>query len=84
MKKQLPKFSIASKTIAKSLLFAQGFLDQAKNIQRFLLLIHIIRPRVDEKYYSWIHYGIFFPLLPEPHRYLNIMILLGHTWCACF
>ncbi len=38
MKKQLPKFSIASKTIAKSLLFAQGFLDQAKNIQRFLLL----------------------------------------------
>ncbi len=38
MKKQLPKISLVSKTVAKSLLFAQGFLDQAKNIQPFLLL----------------------------------------------
>ncbi|QNW95815.1 hypothetical protein IC800_06090 [Acinetobacter seifertii] len=85
MKKQLPKFSIASKTIAKSLLFAQGFLDQAKKYSTLpFTQSHIIRPRVDEKYYSWTHYGIFFPLLPEPHRYLNIMILLGTPGALAF
>lgn len=85
MKKQLPKFSTASKTIAKSLLFAQGFLDQAKKYSTLpFTQSHIIRPRVDEKYYSWTHYGIFFPLLPEPHRYLNIMILLGTPGALAF
>lgn len=85
MKKQLPKFSIASKTIAKSLLFAQGFLDQAEKYSTLpFSQPHIIQPRVDEKYYSWTHYGIFFPLLPEPHRYLNIMILLGTPGALAF
>ncbi len=38
MKKQLPKISTTSKALTKSLLLAQGVLDQAKNIQPFLLL----------------------------------------------
>ena len=44
----------------------------------------IIRPRTEEKFYTWTHYGIFFPLLPEPHRYLNIMILLGTPGALAF
>ncbi|MFX5027144.1 hypothetical protein ABTC59_16770, partial [Acinetobacter baumannii] len=79
MKKQLPKISTTSKALAKSLLLAQGVLDQAKKYSTLpFTQTHIIRPRIDEKYYSWTHYGIFFPLLPEPHRYLNIMIFSVH------
>ncbi|MBJ9441029.1 hypothetical protein I5555_01025 [Acinetobacter baumannii] len=85
MKKQLPKISITSKALAKSLLLAQGVLDQAKKYSTLpFTQTHIIRPRIDEKYYSWTHYGIFFPLLPEPHRYLNIMILIGTPGALAF
>lgn len=66
MKKQLPKISTTSKALAKSLLLAQGVLDQAKKYSTLpFTQTHIIRPRIDEKYYSWTHYGIFFPLLPD-------------------
>lgn len=85
MKKQLPKISIGSKVLGKSLLLAQGALDQAEKYSTLpFTQSHIIQPRVDEKYYSWTHYGIFFPLLPEPHRYLNIMILLGTPGALAF
>lgn len=58
MKKQLPKISTASKALGKSLLLAQGVLDQAKKYSTLpFTQAHIIRPRVDEKYYSWTHYG---------------------------
>lgn len=85
MKKQLPKIFIGSKVLGQSLLLAQGALDQAEKYSTLpFTQSHIIRPRVDEKYYSWTHYGIFFPLLPEPHRYLNIMILLGTPGALAF
>jgi hypothetical protein len=44
----------------------------------------MIRPRVNSKYYGWTHYGVFFPSLPEPHRYCNVMTLLGTTGTVCF
>lgn len=85
MKKQLPKISIGSKVLGKSLLLAQGALDQAEKYSTLPFNEpQIIQPRIDEKYYSWTHYGIFFPLLPEPHRYLNIMILLGTPGALAF
>ncbi|MGP4884286.1 hypothetical protein ACTXQV_75520, partial [Klebsiella pneumoniae] len=59
MKKQLPKISTPSKALGKSLLLAQGVLDQAKKYSTLpFTQTHIIRPRIDEKYYSWTHYGI--------------------------
>jgi hypothetical protein len=45
---------------------------------------HIIRPLNDSRRYGWTHYGVFFPLLPEPHRYLNVMTFLGQTGTLCF
>ncbi|MBP4578915.1 hypothetical protein PCS76_17115, partial [Acinetobacter baumannii] len=51
MKKQLPKISTTSKALAKSLLLAQGVLDQAKKYSTLpFTQTHIIRPRIDEKY----------------------------------
>lgn len=53
MKKQLPKISTTSKALAKSLLLAQGVLDQAKKYSTLpFTQTHIILPRIDEKYYS--------------------------------
>ncbi|WP_210009381.1 DUF6670 family protein [Aquirhabdus parva] len=44
----------------------------------------MIRPNIHSKYYGWTHYGIFFPDLPEPHKYCNIMTLLGATGSTIF
>ena len=85
MKKQLPPSSLTSKILGKSLLLAQNTLDQAiKYSTSPFSEPEIIRPRTEEKFYTWTHYGIFFPLLPEPHRYLNIMILLGTPGALAF
>ncbi|GAB00892.1 MULTISPECIES: DUF6670 family protein [Acinetobacter] len=85
MKKQLPPTSLTSKFLGKSLLLAQGALDQAVKFSTIPFSEpDIIRPRTQEKFYTWTHYGIFFPLLPEPHRYLNIMILLGTPGALAF
>ncbi|ENW15530.1 hypothetical protein L313_0058 [Acinetobacter haemolyticus CIP 64.3 = MTCC 9819] len=85
MKKQLPPTSLTSKILGKSLLLAQGTLDQAKKYSTLPFSEpKIIIPRTNEKFYTWTHYGIFFPLLPEPHRYLNIMILLGTPGALAF
>ncbi|EPG38438.1 hypothetical protein F907_01019 [Acinetobacter colistiniresistens] len=85
MKKQLPPTSLTSKIMGKSLLLAQGTLDKAVKYSTLPFSEpEIIRPRTEEKFYTWTHYGIFFPLLPEPHRYLNIMILLGTPGALAF
>ncbi|ENV36523.1 hypothetical protein F959_02470 [Acinetobacter venetianus RAG-1 = CIP 110063] len=85
MKKQLPPSSLTSKFLGKSLLLAQGALDQAVKFSTIPFSEpDIIRPRTQGKFYTWTHYGIFFPLLPEPHRYLNIMILLGTPGALAF
>jgi len=85
MKKQLPPASLTSKILGKSLLLAQGTLDKAVKYSTIPFSApEIIRPRTEEKFYTWTHYGIFFPLLPEPHRYLNIMILLGTPGALAF
>ncbi|ENW04163.1 DUF6670 family protein [Acinetobacter beijerinckii] len=85
MKKQLPPTALTSKILGKSLIFAQGALDQAIKYSTIPFdTAEIILPRTDEKFYTWTHYGIFFPLLPEPHRYLNIMILLGTPGALAF
>ena len=70
MKKQLPPSSLRSKILGKSLLLAQSTLEQAiKYSTSPFSAPEIIRPRTEEKFYTWTHYGILFPLLPDPHRY---------------
>ncbi|TCM67271.1 hypothetical protein EC844_10940 [Acinetobacter calcoaceticus] len=83
--KTSPPVSILSKIIGQSLLWGKPFLDTAHQYSTLAFQQHdIILPRVEEKYYSWTHYGIFFPALPEPHRYLNIMLLLGTPSALAF
>lgn len=85
MNKILPKFSFLSKFSGRSLLLGQALLDQAVKYSTLpFSAADIIHPRVDDKFYSWTHYGIFFPLLPEPHRYLNIMIFIGTPGVLAF
>lgn len=80
-----PPVSILSKIIGQGLLWGKPFLDSADAHSTSAFEHHdIIRPRVEEKYYSWTHYGIIFPALPEPHCYLNIMILLGTPSALAF
>lgn len=45
---------------------------------------NMLRPNVDSKRYGWMHYGIFFPRLPAPHRYSHVMTLLGATGTTIF
>lgn len=85
MNKVLPKISLFGKFAGKSLIAGQSLLDQAVKYSTLPFASStIIHPRVDDKFYSWTHYGIFFPLLPEPHRYLNIMIFLGTPGVLAF
>lgn len=41
-------------------------------------------PRVDERWFSWTHYGVMAPGLPEPHRWFGVMAILGTTGARCF
>ncbi len=41
-------------------------------------------PLVGNRWFSWVHYGVMFPGLPEPHRFFNVMSILGTTGVACF
>ena len=45
---------------------------------------HIMVPNLDSKRYGWIHYGVMIPDLPEPHRFLSIMSLIGATGSLAF
>lgn len=85
MKKQLPPISLTSKILGKGLILAQSKLNQAVKYSTLPFTeADIICPRTQDKFYTWTHYGIFFPLLPEPHYYLNIMILLGTPGALAF
>ena len=41
-------------------------------------------PLVRERWFSWVHYGVMVPGLPEPHRFFNVMSILGTTGAVCF
>lgn len=41
-------------------------------------------PRVHERWFSWVHYGVMVPGLPEPHRFFGVMAILGTSGAACF
>jgi len=41
-------------------------------------------PHADSRLWAWTHFGVFVPLLPEPHRYLNTMTLIGATGAELF
>lgn len=79
------KPSFLSRSIGKSLLNLKSLIDSAEDYS-VIPFEHesIIRPRLNEKFFSWTHYGIFIPNLPEPHRYLNIMIFLGTPSALAF
>lgn len=80
-----PKSSLFSRQIGNSLLKAKPLLDTAVKASNQPFTQHqIVKPRTQEKFYSWTHYGIFIPKLPEPHRYLNIMILIGTPSAKAF
>lgn len=80
-----PPISILSKMMGIGMLWGKSLLDNAVEYSTLPFQQHdIILPRLDEKYYSWTHYGIFFPDLAEPFRYLNIVILLGTPTSLAF
>lgn len=60
--------------------FDQRIEESAKPFDRPGLL----RPHPDSRTWAWTHYGIFVPKLPQPHRYLNTMTLIGSTGAVCF
>src|SRR4051812_6682000 len=33
---------------------------------------------------SWVHYGVMMPNLPEPHRFFNVMSIVGTPGVALF
>lgn len=41
-------------------------------------------PNVDSRRYGWTHYGVMIPDLPEPHRFLSAMSLIGATGSLAF
>ncbi len=45
---------------------------------------HIMVPNVDSGRYGWTHYGVMIPDLPEPHRFLSVMSLIGATGSLAF
>lgn len=44
----------------------------------------MLRPNTHSNRYGWTHYGIFLPGLPAPHKYCNLMTLLGTTGTVMF
>lgn len=44
----------------------------------------IFLPHLTSRRYGWVHYGMFFPTLPAPHRYSHVMTLLGATGTLMF
>lgn len=85
VKKNQSKTTLLSKVIGKTLSFVQPILDTAgkASIEPFTD-VNIMTPRWNEFRYNWTHYGLFFSDLPEPHRFLNIMILLGTPSARAF
>ncbi|GED98670.1 DUF6670 family protein [Gordonia crocea] len=43
-----------------------------------------MRPHVGANRWAWTHYGVFIPSLPAPHRFLNVMTLIGATGTELF
>lgn len=44
----------------------------------------ILVPNLDSRRFGWTHYGVMIPNLPEPHRFLSVMSLLGATGALAF
>jgi len=44
----------------------------------------ILGPHTRSRRVGWTHYGLMIPDLPEPHRYLTIMSLIGGTGSLAF
>ena len=44
----------------------------------------IMVPNVDSKRFGWTHYGVMIPDLPDPHRFLSVMSLIGATGSLAF
>lgn len=75
-----PPLSLTQKIMARAGGAALRALDRATPMsQRPFDQPELMRPRLDSRRYGFVHYGVFFPSLPEPHRYLNVMTLIGMT-----
>lgn len=44
----------------------------------------ILVPNLDSRRFGWTHYGLMIPNLPEPHRFLSVMSLIGATGSLAF
>ncbi|MCF8589094.1 DUF6670 family protein [Gordonia liuliyuniae] len=44
----------------------------------------ILVPNLDSRRFGWTHYGLMIPDLPEPHRFLSVMSLIGATGSLAF
>lgn len=43
-----------------------------------------LRPLLRSRRFGWTHYGVMVPNLPEPHRYLSLMVMRGRPGLAAF
>ena len=44
----------------------------------------MLTPNLESRRFGWTHYGLMIPDLPEPHRFLSVMSLLGATGSLAF
>ena len=44
----------------------------------------ILVPNLQSRRFGWTHYGVMIPNLPEPHRFLSVMSLIGATGSLAF
>lgn len=80
-----PALNPVQKGMAGALAAALRLLDRSVPMSRKpFLRPELLRPRLDSRRYGSVHYGVFFPSLPEPHRYLNVMTLIGMTGTVGF
>jgi hypothetical protein len=75
----------AASGIRRTLSTLMTVLDTAENAsKRPFTEPGIMVPGVDSKRYGWTHYGVMIPDLPEPHRFLSVMSLIGATGSLAF
>lgn len=75
----------AASGIRRTLTTLMTVLDNGQNAStRPFTEPHIMVPNIDSKRYGWTHYGVMIPDLPEPHRFLSAMSLIGATGSLAF
>lgn len=80
-----PKFSSKAEWLAKTIHHLAPLFNQAAALTpQSFQHEQILRPHIEDGFYSYTHYRFCFPDLPEPLKYLNISATLGTAGVLCF